>query len=271
MPCGALPRLLKRRTLWAVGLCIPIVAGGMLFMDVPAVKYAVWALSTPVVFGLGRGFFVNAWKQLRHGTANMDTLVAVSTGIAYLFSLFNLLFPEFWLSRGIEPHVYFESAAVIVAFILLGRLLEERAKRGTTTAIAKLMGLQPKTVTVIALSGERSVPVAEVRAGDLIAVHPGERIAVDGTVAEGGSYVDESMLSGEPLPVCQAEGCGGVRRDDEPQRCVPLPGRQGGAGHGAGPDHPHGAGCAGQQGSRAADRRPGSPAFSFPSSSSLPC
>ena len=203
---AARDRALKRRTLWAVGLCIPIVAGGMLFMDVPAVKYTVWALSTPVVFGRGRGFFVNAWKQLRHGTANMDTLVAVSTGIAYLFSLFNLLFTEFWLSRGIEPHVYFESAAVIVAFILLGRLLEERAKRGTTTAIAKLMGLQPKTVTVIAPSGERSVPVAEVRAGDLVAVHPGERIAVDGTVAEGGSYVDESMLSGEPLPVCKQKG-----------------------------------------------------------------
>ena len=240
-------RALKRRTLWAAGLCLPIVAGGMLFMDAPAVKYAVWALSTPVVFGLGREFFVNAWKQLRHGAANMDTLVAVSTGIAYLVSLFNLFFPEFWLSRGIEPHVYFESAAVIVAFILLGRLLEERAKRGTTTAIAKLMGLQPKTVTVITPSGERSVPVAELRAGDLVAVHPGERIAVDGTVAEGASYVDESMLSGEPLPVC---------RNDEWQRCVPFPGRQGGAGHGAGPDHPHGAGCAGQQGPRAADRRP---------------
>ena len=199
-------RALKRRTLWAAGLCLPIVAEGMLFMDAPAVKYAVWALSTPVVFGLGREFFVNAWKQLRHGAANMDTLVAVSTGIAYLFSLFNLFFPEFWLSRGIEPHVYFESAAVIVAFILLGRLLEERAKRGTTTAIAKLMGLQPKTVTVITPSGERSVPVAELRAGDLVAVHPGERIAVDGTVAEGASYVDESMLSGEPLPVCKQEG-----------------------------------------------------------------
>lgn len=199
-------RALKRRTLWAAGLCLPIVAGGMLFMDAPAVKYAVWALSTPVVFGLGREFFVNAWKQLRHGAANMDTLVAVSTGIAYLFSLFNLFFPEFWLSRGIEPHVYFESAAVIVAFILLGRLLEERAKRSTTTAIAKLMGLQPKTVTVITPSGERSVPVAELRAGDLVAVHPGERIAVDGTVAEGASYVDESMLSGEPLPVCKQEG-----------------------------------------------------------------
>ncbi|WP_290541327.1 heavy metal translocating P-type ATPase [Alistipes sp.] len=197
---------LKRRTLWAVGLCLPIVAGGMLFMDSPAVKYALWVLSTPVVFGLGRGFFVNAWNQLRHMSANMDTLVAVSTGIAYLFSLFNLFFPEFWLSRGIEPHVYFESAAVIVAFILLGRLLEERAKRGTTTAIAKLMGLQPKTVTVITPSGERSVPVAELRRGDLVAVHPGERIAVDGTVTEGASYVDESMLSGEPLPVCKQEG-----------------------------------------------------------------
>ena len=215
-------RALKRRTLWAAGLCLPIVAGGMLFMDAPAVKYAVWALSTPVVFGLGREFFVNAWKQLRHGAANMDTLVAVSTGIAYLFSLF---FPEFWLSRGIEPHVYFESAAVIVAFILLGRLLEERAKRGTTTAIAKLMGLQPKTVTVITPSGERSVPVAELRAGDLVAVHPGERIAVDGTVAEGASYVDESAWCG-------------MRRAARPP-------------------------CSGPS--------TGSPAFSFPPSSSSPC
>ena len=200
-------RALKRRTLWAAGLCLPIVAGGMLFMDAPAVKYAVWALSTPVVFGLGREFFVNAWKQLRHGAANMDTLVAVSTGIAYLFSLFNLFFPEFWLSRGIEPHVYFESAAVIVAFILLGRTLEEKAKGDTTASLKKLIGLQPKNAIVVAADGTQTeIPISRIRVGDLLAVRPGEKIAVDGAVCEGDSYVDESMLSGEPLPVHKEPG-----------------------------------------------------------------
>ena len=200
-------RALKRRTLWAAGLCLPIVAGGMLFMDAPAVKYAVWALSTPVVFGLGREFFVNAWKQLRHGAANMDTLVAVSTGIAYLFSLFNLFFPEFWLSRGIEPHVYFESAAVIVAFILLGRTLEEKAKGDTTSSLKKLIGLQQKNAIVVAADGTQTeIPISRIRVGDLLAVRPGEKIAVDGAVCEGDSYVDESMLSGEPLPVHKEPG-----------------------------------------------------------------
>lgn len=199
-------RALKRRTLWAAGLCVPIVAGSMLFMDLTLMKYVVWALSTPVVFVLGGGFFVRAWRQLRHGSSNMDTLVAVSTGIAYLFSLFNLLFPGFWLARGVEPHLYFESAAVVVAFILVGRLLEERAKRSTSAAIGKLMGLRPATVRVITPSGERTVPVDEVRPGDTVAVSPGQRIAVDGTLTEGASYVDESMLSGEPLPVFKQAG-----------------------------------------------------------------
>ena len=130
----------------------------------------------------------------------MDTLVAISTGTAYLFSLFNMLFPDFWLSRGIHPHVYFEAASVIIAFILLGRLLEEKAKGNTSTAIKKLMGLQPKTVTVVG-NGERIVPIEQIRPGDIILVKPGERIAVDGIVTEGSSYVDESMLSGEPVAV----------------------------------------------------------------------
>ena len=134
----------------------------------------------------------------------MDTLVANSTGIAYLFSLFNMLFPEFWLERGIHPHVYFEAASVIIAFILLGRLLEEKAKGNTSSAIRKLMGLQPKTVTVITgSSSERIVPIEQIRPGDIILVKPGERIAVDGIVTEGSSYVDESMLSGEPVAVAK--------------------------------------------------------------------
>ena len=192
---------LKKRTLWAIVLAVPIMVLSMAFMHVGWVNYVVWLLSTPVVFVLGRGFFVSAWKQLKHGTCNMDTLVALSTGIAYLFSLFNLFFPQFWLARGIEPHVYFEASSVIIAFILLGRLLEERAKRNTSAAIRKLMGLQPKTVTVWTSEGERILPITAIRQGDTVVVKPGERIAVDGVVSEGQSYVDESMLSGEPVPV----------------------------------------------------------------------
>lgn len=120
--------VLKFRTTWAIILSMPVVIIGMFFMDMPHANPIMWALSTPVVFWLGRGFFTSAWKQLQHGSANMDTLVAISTGTAYLFSLFNMLFPDFWLSRGIHPHVYFEAASVIIAFILLGRLLEEKRK-----------------------------------------------------------------------------------------------------------------------------------------------
>ena len=192
---------LKKRTLWAIVLAVPIMVLGMAWMHVHWVNVVVWLLSTPVVFVLGRGFFISAWKQLKHGTCNMDTLVALSTGIAYVFSVFNLFFPEFWLKRGIEPHVYFEASSVIIAFILLGRLLEERAKRNTSAAIRKLIGLQPKTVTMLTPEGERILPITAIRQGDVVVVKPGERIAVDGVVSEGQSYVDESMLSGEPIPV----------------------------------------------------------------------
>ena len=195
---------LKRRTTWAILLAIPIAVIGMGFMDRSWAGWSTWLLSTPVVFGLGRSFFANAWKQLCHGSANMDTLVASSTGVAYLFSVFNLFFPDFWLSRGITPHVYFESSSVIIAFILLGRLLEERAKGHTSQAIKKLMGLQPKTVTIVSLhSSLKEVPIEQIRVNDIIMVKPGERIAVDGVVTEGSSYVDESMLSGEPVPVAK--------------------------------------------------------------------
>ena len=192
---------LKKRTVWAIVLAVPIMVLGMAWMHVHWVNVVVWLLSTPVVFVLGRGFFISAWKQLKHGTCNMDTLVALSTGIAYVFSVFNLFFPEFWLARGIEPHVYFEASSVIIAFILLGRLLEERAKRNTSAAIRKLIGLQPKTVTVLTSEGERILPITAIRQGDVVVVKPGERIAVDGVVSEGQSYVDESMLSGEPIAV----------------------------------------------------------------------
>ena len=193
---------LKIRTTWAILLSLPVAIIGMFFMNMPYANYVMWILSTPVVFGLGKDFFLNAWKQLKHKSANMDTLVANSTGIAYLFSLFNLFYPDFWLSRGVEPHVYFEASSVIVAFILLGRLLEERAKGNTSTAIRKLIGLQPKTVTIVREDGQlQEIPISEIRMDDVVLVKPGEKIAVDGTVTDGSSFVDESMLSGESLPV----------------------------------------------------------------------
>lgn len=189
---------LKKRSLWAIVLAVPVMILSMAFMKVVWMQYVVWLLATPVVFVLGRHFHVNAWKQLKHGACNMDTLVSLSTSIAYFFSLFNLFFPGFWLERGIEPHVYFEASSVIIAFILLGRLMEERAKRNTSAAIRKLIGLQPRTVTVWTEGGERILPISSVHQGDTVIVKPGERIAVDGIVSEGRSYVDESMLSGEP-------------------------------------------------------------------------
>lgn len=197
---------LKRRTIYAFALSIAIMAISMFFMNWKYAKIMMWLLATPVVFGMGSLFFVNAWKQLKHGSSNMDTLVACSTGIAYLFSLFNLLFPHIWTSKGIEPHVYFESSAMIIAFILLGRLLEAKAKANTASAIKKLMGLQPQTVTVIKDDKEQIIPIQSIIPDDIVLVKPGERIAVDGYVLSGSSYVDESMLSGEPVAVHKAQG-----------------------------------------------------------------
>ncbi len=200
-------KALRAKTIAAAVLSIPVVAIGMFFMDLPYANYIMWALSTPVIFVFGKQFFVGAWKQLKHRSANMDTLVALSTGVAYLFSVFNTLFPAYWHSKGLQAHVYFEAAAVIIAFILLGKLLEEKAKGNTSSAIKKLMGLQPKTVTVIHEGGHQAeMPVAGVTVGTTLLVKPGERIAVDGTVSDGNSFVDESMISGEPVPVEKTKG-----------------------------------------------------------------
>jgi Cu2+-exporting ATPase len=198
---------MKRRTIGAVALSVPIVLIGMFFMNVPYANYLMWALSTPVLFWLGKQFFINAWNQTKHFYANMDTLVALSTGVAYLFSVFNTLFARFWLNKGLRPHVYFEAASVIVAFILLGKLLEEKAKGNTSSALKKLMGLQPKSVTVVQPGGHQmEIPIASVDVGNILLIKPGEKIAVDGTVKQGSSFVDESMISGEPVPVEKTEG-----------------------------------------------------------------
>ena len=200
-------RGLKRKLIASLVLSIPLVVIGMFLMHEPWANLTMWALSTPVVLLFGRQFFVNAWKQAKHRTANMDTLVALSTGVAYLFSVFNMAWPDFWTSRGLEPHVYFEAAGVIITFILLGKFLEERAKAGTSSAIKKLMGLRPNTVLREAADGTtREVPIADINVDDLLVVRPGESIAVDGEVVGGESYVDESMLSGEPVPVAKTAG-----------------------------------------------------------------
>lgn len=198
---------LKTKATWSILLSLPVVIIGMFFMNMPYGNLIMWAFSTPVLFWFGRDFFKNAWKQLKHHSANMDTLVAMSTGIAYIFSLLTMLFPKFWTNRGLEAHVYFEAAAVIVAFILIGRLLEAKAKSNTSTALKKLMGLQPKTVHMIDKNGvEIEKAIESVLPGDIIVVKPGEQIAVDGTVVSGSSFVDESMLSGESIPLEKSEG-----------------------------------------------------------------
>ncbi len=198
---------LKRKTIGAIVLAIPVFVIGMFFMHMPYGNWIMLAFTIPVMVFFGRDFFVHAYMQLKHGRANMDTLVAVSTSVAFLFSLFNTIWPEYWTSRGLEAHVYYEAAAVIIALILLGRLLEAKAKFSTSTAIKKLMGLQPKTVTKILADGsEEEVPIREVAVGDVLVVKPGEKIPVDGEVTEGSSFVDESMITGESIPVEKVKG-----------------------------------------------------------------
>ncbi len=196
---------LKTNIIWAISLTIPLVAIAMFFMDIPYANIIMLILSTPVVFIFGRSFFINAFKQAKHGKANMDTLVALSTGIAWLFSVFNTFFGDFWRSIGLMPHVYFEIAAVVIVFIMLGKWLEENAKSNTSQAIKKLIGLQPKTVTIIKNGKELIQKIEDVAIGDEILVKSGEKIPVDGLVNNGDSYVDESMISGEPIAVAKSK------------------------------------------------------------------
>lgn len=197
---------LRKRVIGASILSLPVMILGMFFMDLPYVNWIMMVLSAPVVFGFGGTYFVHAWKQLKHRTSNMDTLVALSTGIAFVFSAFNTIYPEFWHKKGLHAHVYFEAAAVVIAFISLGKWFEERAKSNTTTAIKKLMGLQPKTVRILRGDTEMDIPIVQVKVSDVVVVRPGEQIAVDGEVINGESFVDESMISGEPIAVLKAQG-----------------------------------------------------------------
>lgn len=197
---------IKNQTIGAAILTLPIFVLGMFFMDWNPGKWISMVLSIPVLFYFGKGFFVNAWKQARFGKSNMDTLVALSTGIAFLFSVFNTVFAEFWHARGVHPHVYYEAATVIITFISFGKLLEERAKSGTSEALRKLMGLQPKMLKIIQNGQEKEISISSVEVGNEIIVRPGEKIPVDGVLSSRLSYVDESMLSGEPIPILKDLG-----------------------------------------------------------------
>ncbi len=176
---------------------------------VPAWLQNFWVqfiLVTPVQFWVGKAFFVGGWKAFKRHSANMDTLVALGTAVAYFYSLFVTIFPQVLASQGLEVAVYYEVASVVITLVLLGRLLENRAKGQTSEAIRKLMGLQAKTARVIRHGQESDIPIEEVVVEDVIVVRPGEKIPVDGEVIEGESAIDESMVTGEPIPVKKQAG-----------------------------------------------------------------
>jgi Cu+-exporting ATPase len=168
--------------------------------------YVLWVLATPVQFWIGWQFYKGAWGAFKHRNAEMNTLIAVGTSAAYLYSVTATLFPSFFEAGGIKPEVYFDTSALIIVLILLGRLLEARAKGQTSEAIKKLMGLRPKTARVIREGKEMDIPVEEVLVGDTVIVRPGEKIPVDGIVKDGKSAVDESMITGESIPVKKKTG-----------------------------------------------------------------
>lgn len=204
------------RKVWVSGIISAILVIGSLPMMtglpipfIPAWMHNPWlqlVLTAPVLFWCGSSFFINAGKALKRHTATMDTLVAIGTGTAYLYSLFPTFFPQWFIAQGLTPDVYFEAASVIIALILLGRLLENRARGQTSEAIRKLMGLQAKTARVIRNHREIDIPIAEVVLGDIILVRPGEKIPVDGEIVEGVSTIDEAMVTGESVAVKKRSG-----------------------------------------------------------------
>jgi len=197
--------------LWTAGITsILLVVGAIPTMTglhlpfIPAWLHNYWVqlvLTSPVQFWCGRSFYVGAWKSLKRRVATMDTLIALGTSAAYFYSVFVTFFPGFFTAQGLTPSVYYEVAASVVALILLGKTLENRAKGETSQAIRKLMGLQAKTARIVRNGEELEVPIAQVEIGDIVQVRPGEQIPVDGDVVEGSSTVDEAMVTGESLPV----------------------------------------------------------------------
>ena len=206
-------RDLRFRTLCAITFALPVAVIGMFFMDMPYADWIMWILSTPVVFWLGRGFYINAWKQIKHHSANMDTLVALGSGASFVYSTYALFAMTDAVVKGQETQVmhymhefYFESAAMILTLITVGKMLEAKSKGRTTDALKGLMKLAPKTAVLVKDGVEQMVSIEQLHIGDLFAVRPGENIPVDGFVKEGNSAVNESALTGESIPVDKAVG-----------------------------------------------------------------
>lgn len=198
---------LRYKLINATVFSLPIFIMSMFFMGkVPYENWIMLVLTLPVLFWSGSEFYTIAWKKLKLKTANMDTLVALSTGVAFLFSVFNTIYPQYFLSKGVTPHVYYESAVIIITLILLGRFLEEKAKSKTSSAIKKLMDLTPKQVVAIRNGEEIQLDYKDIIKGDLLILKPGDKVPVDGKVKKGTSFIDESMISGEPIPVEKSKG-----------------------------------------------------------------
>jgi Cu2+-exporting ATPase len=201
---------LKRQTLVSWALAVLVMCISMGWLKVGSEGVANQTMMLLAAFNLvycGRRFYSSAWRQLMHGSANMDTLVAMSTGVSFAFSVFNTFWGDgFWSARGLANHTYYDASVMIITFVLTGRVLEERAKHGTAAAIRSLMGLQPKTARLVSGGETTDVPISTLEKGDVIEVRPGDKMPVDGCVKEGEAYIDESMITGEPVPVKKAAG-----------------------------------------------------------------
>jgi P-type Cu+ transporter len=206
---------LRRRLIFGGIVTTILVIGGLPMMTglplpwIPTWLHNPWlqlVLTTPIQFWSGESFYTGTWKAFKRHTATMDTLVALGTSAAFFYSLFPTLVPEFFLEQGLEPAVYYEISAVVITLILLGRLLENRAKGQTSEAIRKLIGLQARTARIIRSGQEMEVAIEDVQLNDVVVVRPGEKIPVDGNIIEGGSTIDESMVTGESLPVKKQPG-----------------------------------------------------------------
>ncbi len=214
---GASPETLKKEEAKAyrkqktglvvsIAFTLPVFVFSMFVGDFPLKNIILLVLTLPVIFYSGRHFYVSAWKKLKHRTTNMDTLISLGTGAAFLFSLFNTFFPTYLIQWGLEPHVYYESATVIITLILTGNLLETRAKKRSTGAIQKLIGLQPKKARELIDGSEIEVDIEDIRTGDVLVIKPGDKVPVDGIVIKGASSVNESMVTGESLGVEKRAG-----------------------------------------------------------------
>ena len=193
---------------WVLAVLVMCISMGWLNVGSEDVaNQAMMLLAALNLVYCGRRFYTSAWRQTVHGMANMDTLVAMSTAVSFAFSVFNTFWGDgFWASRGLDNHTYYDASVMIITFVLTGRVLEERAKHGTAAAIRSLMGLQPKTARLVSGDGTVDVPISTIEKGDVIEVRPGDKVPVDGTAAGGEAYIDESMLTGEPVPVRKSAG-----------------------------------------------------------------